>query len=154
MKRLIWLFMGLILLNLPTSAEMYYQYTNDLDGAIEREAGRYNVDFYILKALVYTLMNDRAELSGYYDMQMSSYPGMSAESLASNLARVMAMCERHQKVKEQEAIAKGEQFNEVPYYCIIKEITPPQKPKTGLVGKDYFFHEIDKIIKEIEASKR
>ncbi len=89
-------------------AQMYYQTTNNLYEIIQYQANQQGVDRLVLEALTKTLMNNKAELSGFYSMQLGSYPGMSAEALVESLTKVMSLCEVIYLNKKQDAIANGQ----------------------------------------------
>ena len=72
---------------LPVDSYLYAN-TSSIGGVIQSVADQYNLDPHKLEALTNTIRNQKANLSGFYNMQIGYYPGMSAESLITQLGRV------------------------------------------------------------------
>lgn len=94
---------------LPADTYLYAN-TSDLGGVIQYTAQQYNLDPAKLEALVNTIRNKKANLSGFYDMQIGYFPGMSAESLVASIGRVADLANTVSDKKRLEAQARGEEF--------------------------------------------
>ncbi len=84
--------------------------TSNLGGVIQYTSKQYDIDPHKLEALVNTIRNKKASLSGFYDMQIGYYPGMSAESFVTNLGRVADLSNTVSEKKRQDAKLRGEEF--------------------------------------------
>lgn len=136
-----------------SNSQMYYQNSNNLDNVIIQEAQKYNVDRYILEALTKTLMNDKAVIGGFYGMHVATGERISAESLASNLAQVMNLCETVSLREKQDAIARGETYNAGPYDDIINNLQPPYGNNSNNTGITYFKFMCKQIIQREKNKK-
>lgn len=119
-------------------AQMYYQNTNNLDNIIIYEANRNNVNRFVLEALTKTLMNDKAILGGFYGMHIVTGEGVSAESLARNLAQLMNLCETVTLREKQDATAQGKTYNSGPYDDIIYNLQAPYGNTSTNTGVTYY----------------
>lgn len=91
---------------LPVDTYLYAN-TSSIGGVIQSTAEQYNLDPHKLEALTNTIRNRKANLSGFYNMQISYYPGMSAESLVTQLGRVADLSNTITEKENQEARLKG-----------------------------------------------
>lgn len=91
---------------LPVDSYLYAN-TSNIGEVIQSVADQYNLDPHKLEALTNTIRNKKANLSGFYDMQISYYPGMSAESLVTQLGRVANLSNTIADRENQEAQMKG-----------------------------------------------
>lgn len=94
---------------LPADTYIYAN-TSNLGGVIQHTSKQYDIDPHKLEALVNTIRNKKANLSGFYDMQVGYYPGMSAESFVTNLGRVADLSNTVSEKKRQDAKLRGEEF--------------------------------------------
>lgn len=94
---------------LPADTYIYAN-TSNLGGVIQYTSKQYDIDPHKLEALVNTIRNKKANLSGFYDMQVGYYPGMSAESFVTNLGRVADLSNTISEKKRQDAKLRGEEF--------------------------------------------
>lgn len=94
---------------LPADTYIYAN-TSNLGGVIQYTSKQYDIDPHKLEALVNTIRNKKANLSGFYDMQVGYYPGMSAESFVTNLGRVADLSNTVSEKKRQDAKLRGEEF--------------------------------------------
>lgn len=134
-------------------AQMYYQNTNNLDNIIVYEAKRNNVNRFVLEALTKTLMNDKAILGGFYGMHLATGENVSAESLASNLAQLMNLCETVTLREKQDAIAKGKSYSNGPYDDIIYNLQAPYGNSSTNVGIIYYKTLYNQIIQREKNKK-
>lgn len=91
---------------LPVDSYLYAN-TSSIGGVIQSVADQYNLDPHKLEALTNTIRNQKANLSGFYNMQIGYYPGMSAESLITHLGRVADLSNTITDRENQEAQMKG-----------------------------------------------
>ena len=91
---------------LPVDSYLYAN-TSSIGGVIQSVADQYNLDPHKLEALTNTIRNQRANLAGFYNMQIGYYPGMSAESLVTQLGRVADLSNTITDRENQEAQMKG-----------------------------------------------
>ena len=91
---------------LPVDSYLYAN-TSSIGGVIQSVADQYNLDPHKLEALTNTIRNKKANLSGFYNMQIGYYPGMSAESLITSLGRVADLSNTITDRANQEAKMKG-----------------------------------------------
>ena len=94
---------------LPADSYIYAN-TTHLGGVIQHTATQYDIDPHKLEALVNTIRNNKANLSGFYDMQVGYYPGMSAETFVTSLGRVANLSNTVSEKKRQEAKLRGEEY--------------------------------------------
>lgn len=94
---------------LPADTYIYAN-TSNLGGVIQYTSKQYDIDPHKLEALINTIRNKKANLSGFYDMQVGYYPGMSAESFVTNLGRVADLSNTVSEKKRQDAKLRGEEF--------------------------------------------
>ena len=146
MKKLLLILFAFLLVQNISSAQMYYQNSNDLESTIYYAAKRQNVNPYVLEALTRTLMNNKAELSGFWGMRVPVGEQVSAESLAISLAELMKLCETIHLRNQQNAIATGKPYNAGPYDGIIKELVPPLNNNSQDVGINYYKKLYNQII--------
>lgn len=121
-----------------SSAQMYYQNTNNLDNIIIYEANQNNVNRFVLEALTKTLMNDKAILGGFYGMHLVTGDSVSAGSLARNLAQLMNLCETVTLREKQDATAQGKTYNNGPYDDIIYNLQAPYGNTSTNTGVTYY----------------
>lgn len=112
-----------------------YANTTQLGNAINTAAEKFNVDPHKLEALTGLIKDNKVNLSGYYDLQVGYWPGMPAESLAMNLARVMDMAATHTETRRQNAKLNGEQFNEGDFDRLLDSLQSIDGKKSG---RQYF----------------
>lgn len=136
--KLLLTFIFFCLLQNVSFTQMYYQNSNNLDNVIVYEAERNNVDRFVLEALTKTLMNNKAILGGFYGMHLATGENISAESLASNLAKLMNLCETVTLREKQDAIAQGKAFNSGPYDDIIYNLQAPYGNTSANAGVVYY----------------
>lgn len=91
---------------LPVDSYLYAN-TSSIGGVVQSVADQYNLDPHKLEALTNTIRNQKANLSGFYNMQIGYYPGMSAESLITQLGRVADLSNTITDRENQEAQMKG-----------------------------------------------
>ena len=91
---------------LPVDSYLYAN-TSSIGEVIQSVADQYNLDPHKLEALTNVIRNKKANLSGFFNMQIGYYPGMSAESLITQLGRVADLSNTISDRENQEAQMKG-----------------------------------------------
>lgn len=98
-------------------------------------------------------MNDKAILGGFYGMHLTTGENVSAESLASNLAQLMNLCETVTLREKQDAIAKGKSYSNGSYDDIIYNLQAPYGNSSTNVGIIYYKTLYNQIIQREKNKK-
>lgn len=117
---------------LPADSYLYANTTN-IGGVIQSVSDQYGLDPHKLEALTNTIRNKQANLSGFYNMQIGYYPGMSAESLVTSLGRVSNLSNVISDNRRQEAELKGEAYTSNGFDDIIDSLQSIDGKKPGKV---------------------
>lgn len=96
-------------MQLPADSYLYAN-TSSLGGVIQNVAEDYSLDPHKLEALTSVVQQKKANLSGFYDMQIGYYPGMSAESFVAALGRAADLANTVSEKKRIEAEQRGEKY--------------------------------------------
>lgn len=115
---------------LPVDSYVYAN-TTSLGGVIQSVADQYSLDPHQLEALANTIRNKKANLSGFYNMQIGYYPGMSAESLITALGRVADLSNTVSDRERQEAEIKGIKYTSNGLDDIIDSLQSVDGSKAG-----------------------
>ena len=115
---------------LPADSYLYAN-TTSIGGLIQSVANQYSLDPHQLEALTNTIRNNKANLSGFYNMQIGYFPGMSAESLVTQLGRVADLSNTVSDRERQEAEMKGQQYTSNGLDSIIDSLQSIDGKKAG-----------------------
>ena len=126
---------------LPADSYVYANNSN-LGSTIQYVAKQYNVDPHRLETLTQAIRSKEAYLTGYLDMQVGYYPGMSAESLVHNLGRVAQLSNDISEQRRQEAELKGEEYQADDMEELINSLRMTDKTKDA---KAYFYETLNAI---------
>ena len=95
-----------------------------------------------MEALTNTIRNKKAYLSGFYDLQVGYYPGMSAEALVTSIARVADLSSTVAEKKKQEAQLRGEEYTSDGIDILIDSLQSTNKEHDG---KFYYLEALNAI---------
>ncbi len=117
---------------LPADSYLYAN-TTSIGGVIQSVADKYNLDPHKLEALTNTIRNKQANLSGFYNMQVGYYPGMSAESLVTALGRIADLSNTVSDRARQEAEMRGEKYTSNGFDDIVESLQSVDGKKSGKI---------------------
>jgi hypothetical protein len=126
---------------LPADSYMYSN-TSNLGNIINDTAERYSLDPHELEALTNTIRNNKANLTGFWQTQVGFYPGMSAESLVENIARVADLSNTDIENQKQKAILEGKTFTGNGIQQLVDSLESIDKKKSG---KAYYDEILDSL---------
>ena len=126
---------------LPADSYVYANNSN-LGSTIQYVAKQYNVDPHRLETLTHAIRSKEAYLTGYLNMQVGYYPGMTAESLVHNLGRVAKLSNDISAQRKQEAELNGEEYQADDMEELINSLRMVDDTKDA---KAYFYETLNAI---------
>ena len=115
---------------LPADTYLYAN-TSHLGGVIQSTAKEYDIDPHKLEALMYNIQSGQAELSGYYAMSVSAYPGMSAEAYTRALGKAIDLANTVSEDERIQALQRGEEYTSNGIDAVIDSMVSKVEGKTG-----------------------
>lgn len=115
---------------LPADTYLYAN-TSNLGGVIQATAKEYDIDPHKLEALMYNIQSGQAELSGYYAMSVSAYPGMSAEAYTRALGKAIDLANTVSEDERMQALQRGEEYTSNGIDAVIDSMVSKVEGKTS-----------------------